>query len=147
MAVEEHAPDACVVRLKAGVNPLHLAPSLARVGRPTQTCSLTWRRDGGLEAGAYHVRLRWSRGRGSPVHDSHVVRIAARALLGAPEIVIADEPTSALDAAHRRDFIDLLFKECRKEDTSLVFVSHDTSLAPLFDRTVQLVDINRAGSY
>lgn len=69
---------------------------------------------------------------------------AARALLGAPEIIIADEPTSSLDAAHRKDFIELLFEECGREDTTLVFVSHDTSLAPMFDRTVRLTEINRA---
>ncbi len=68
---------------------------------------------------------------------------AARALMGAPEIIIADEPTSSLDAAHRKDFIELLFEECRREDTALVFVSHDTSLAPMFDLTVHLTEINR----
>ena len=67
---------------------------------------------------------------------------AARALIGTPEIIIADEPTSSLDAHHREAFIKLLFKECDREDTTLVFVSHDTALAGLFDRTVRLVDIN-----
>ena len=71
---------------------------------------------------------------------------AARALMGAPEIIIADEPTSSLDAAHRKDFIELLFEECRREDTALVFVSHDTSLAPMFDHTVRLTEINRVNS-
>jgi putative ABC transport system ATP-binding protein len=69
---------------------------------------------------------------------------AARALMGAPEIIIADEPTSSLDADHRKDFIELLFEECGREDTTLVFVSHDTSLAPMFDRTARLTEINRA---
>lgn len=63
---------------------------------------------------------------------------AARALIGAPEIVIADEPTSALDAANREAFIDLLFKECADTKASLIFVSHDASLGPMFDRVVQL---------
>ena len=70
---------------------------------------------------------------------------AARALMGAPELVIADEPTSSLDAGHRRSFIRLLFEECAKAQSTLVFVSHDISLAPLFDRTVRLPEINRAG--
>ncbi len=63
---------------------------------------------------------------------------AARALIGSPELLIADEPTSALDAANREAFIELLLGECSREGTTLVFVSHDSSLAPLFDRTVTL---------
>jgi putative ABC transport system ATP-binding protein len=68
---------------------------------------------------------------------------AARALIGAPDLLIADEPTSSLDATHRQDFIRLLFDECSKERTTLIFVSHDTSLKGLFDRTVHITDINR----
>jgi putative ABC transport system ATP-binding protein len=67
---------------------------------------------------------------------------AARALIGTPAIIIADEPTSALDAQHREAFIRLLFQECDREETTLVFVSHDTSLAGMFDRRVRLTDIN-----
>jgi putative ABC transport system ATP-binding protein len=69
---------------------------------------------------------------------------AARALIGAPELVVADEPTSALDADRRAAFIDLLFRECEREQAALVFVSHDASLAPLFDRTIEFRDVNRA---
>ena len=67
---------------------------------------------------------------------------AARALIGAPELVIADEPTSALDADLREAFIDLLFRECERERSALIFVSHDASLAPLFDRTLEFSRIN-----
>ena len=69
---------------------------------------------------------------------------AARALIGQPELVIADEPTSALDADTREAFIRLLFEECRAAGASLLFVSHDQSLAPLFDRHLSLADLNRA---
>ncbi|WXL26521.1 ABC transporter ATP-binding protein [Ectopseudomonas mendocina] len=69
---------------------------------------------------------------------------AARALIGQPELVIADEPTSALDADTREAFINLLFAECRNAGSSLLFVSHDQSLAPLFDRNVSLAELNRA---
>ena len=68
---------------------------------------------------------------------------AARALIGAPEILIADEPTSALDTDTRAAFLKLLFSECERAGTTLLFVSHDTSLAPLFTRTLALADINR----
>ena len=67
---------------------------------------------------------------------------AARALIGTPEILIADEPTSSLDANRREAFIQLLFNECNRKDTTIVFVSHDTSLENLFDRTISLSDIN-----
>ena len=67
---------------------------------------------------------------------------AARALIGAPEILIADEPTSSLDTERREAFIQLLFKECDREETTLIFVSHDSSLENLFDRTIRLGDIN-----
>lgn len=63
---------------------------------------------------------------------------AARALIGSPEILIADEPTSSLDQAHREAFLSLLFQECATRKTTVVFVSHDTTLAPAFDRTVRL---------
>ncbi|KJK08493.1 ABC transporter ATP-binding protein [Pseudomonas alkylphenolica] len=69
---------------------------------------------------------------------------AARALIGQPELVIADEPTSALDADTREAFIRLLFAECRAAGSSLLFVSHDQSLAPLFDRQLSLTELNRA---
>jgi putative ABC transport system ATP-binding protein len=63
---------------------------------------------------------------------------AARALIGRPEMLLADEPTSALDAAHREAFIELLFTECAASQAALIFVSHDFSLAPKFDRSIQL---------
>lgn len=68
---------------------------------------------------------------------------AARALMGAPELVIADEPTSSLDADHRKAFVDLLLAECEREGTTVVFVSHDASLAPQFDRVISLGEVNR----
>ncbi len=69
---------------------------------------------------------------------------AARALIGQPELVIADEPTSALDADSREVFLQLLFSECRAAGASLLFVSHDQGLAPLFDRSLSLAELNRA---
>ena len=71
---------------------------------------------------------------------------AARALIGQPELVIADEPTSALDADTREAFIRLLFEECRAAGSSMLFVSHDQSLAPLFDRRLSLAELNRAAA-
>ncbi len=66
---------------------------------------------------------------------------AARALIGAPPLIIADEPTSALDAATQTTFLDLLFAQTRACGSTLLMVSHDARLAEHFDRVVQLSDV------
>jgi putative ABC transport system ATP-binding protein len=71
---------------------------------------------------------------------------AARALIGAPELLIADEPTSALDHDARSRFLELLLSECAAADTTVLFVSHDTSLGTHFDRRVALAEINQANA-
>jgi putative ABC transport system ATP-binding protein len=68
---------------------------------------------------------------------------AARALLGAPELIIADEPTSSLDEDQRENFLELLFKQCQEIGSTLLFVSHDRRMMPLFDRSVSLAEINQ----
>jgi putative ABC transport system ATP-binding protein len=70
---------------------------------------------------------------------------AARALIGAPGLIVADEPTSALDRNRQQVFLDLLFTEAEGTGTSIVMVSHDETLAPLFDRTLPLEDVARIG--
>lgn len=67
---------------------------------------------------------------------------AARALIGAPEVVLADEPTSALDEEAKDTFVQLLLKECKASGASLLFVSHDRSLEKHFDRSVDLPMLN-----
>ncbi len=72
---------------------------------------------------------------------------AARALLGAPELIVADEPTSSLDHDAREHFLQLLMAECREQGSTLIFVSHDTSLGAMFDRDLSLADLNRAAAH
>jgi len=99
-------------------------------------------RELGLDAAALNQRS------ASEISVGQQQRVAvARALIGAPEILIADEPTSALDSDTRESFLKLLFEECTRVGTTLVFVSHDLSLAPLFSRTLKLDAINRAGTF
>jgi putative ABC transport system ATP-binding protein len=66
---------------------------------------------------------------------------AARALIGAPQIIVADEPTSALDRNTESAFLKLLFAQSEKANASVIMVSHDEGLAPHFDRVVRLDDI------
>jgi putative ABC transport system ATP-binding protein len=66
----------------------------------------------------------------------------ARALFGQPELILADEPTSSLDYDHRERFISLLFEQCEKQSTTLLFVSHDRSLEKLFSRKISFAEVN-----
>ena len=70
----------------------------------------------------------------------------ARALINSPEILIADEPTSALDNDARAAFMQLLTNVCRNQRSTLIFVSHDTSLAQHFQRIVDLTTLNHTGT-
>jgi len=63
---------------------------------------------------------------------------AARALLGAPPIIVADEPTSSLDASAQEAFLEILFAQTAATGVSLLMVSHDQRLAHRFDRQVEL---------
>ena len=73
-------------------------------------------------------------------------RVAAcRALIGSPEIIIADEPTSSLDHDRRDAFLDLLLEACEGAGSTLVFVSHDPTLASHFEQRVSLGEANIAG--
>lgn len=69
---------------------------------------------------------------------------AARALIGAPELIIADEPTSALDTDNRQAFIDTLLSEVARTEATLLFVSHDTELGTAFDTQLSLPELNKA---
>ena len=70
---------------------------------------------------------------------------AARALIGNPPLIIADEPTSSLDHDNRSAFIELLLEQANQVNATLIFVSHDPTLEPLFDRSLDLRQINQAG--
>lgn len=63
---------------------------------------------------------------------------AARALIGSPRLIIADEPTSALDSASRDRFMQLLLEELDHSGTTLLLVSHDSTLARHFSRHLSL---------
>jgi putative ABC transport system ATP-binding protein len=67
---------------------------------------------------------------------------AARALIGAPELILADEPTSALDEDAKASFLDLLMRECAAQGSTLFFVSHDKSLETGFNRVLDMSEIN-----
>ena len=70
---------------------------------------------------------------------------AARALIGAPDIILADEPSSALDDANTSAFFDLLMARLDRSRQMLLVVSHDTRLVDYFDEVLQIGDIIEQG--
>ncbi len=89
----------------------------------------------------------WLESRVTALSVGQQQRVAvARALIGAPELIVCDEPTSALDADRRDRFLELLFANVAAAGSTLLFVSHDLSLAGRFDRTLALRELNRAAT-
>lgn len=64
----------------------------------------------------------------------------ARALANKPKLILADEPTGNLDSATGRMVFDLLHNLAKSENTTIVAVTHDLSIAGKTDRTFQLND-------
>jgi len=59
-----------------------------------------------------------------------------RALVTQPELILADEPTGNLDPKNKKKILDLLFKYCREQETTLITVTHDHELLPNFDEVI-----------
>ena len=62
----------------------------------------------------------------------------ARAFVQRPVLIFADEPTGSLDEATGSTIIDLMFEMAAQQNTTLVLVTHDTSLAARCDRQIVL---------
>lgn len=66
----------------------------------------------------------------------------ARAIVNVPKVLLADEPTGNLDRANSARICDLLLDCARRCGATLLVISHDLSLAPKFDHTVDIAEIN-----
>lgn len=64
----------------------------------------------------------------------------ARALAPNPAILFADEPTGNLDGTTGAAIIKLMFKLQSERKTTLVLITHDTSLAALCNRVIHMED-------
>lgn len=66
----------------------------------------------------------------------------ARAFVNKPRLLIVDEPTSSLDHKNRDDFMSVLMDNVEDTGATLIFVSHDRSLAGHFSRVDTIDEIN-----
>lgn len=63
----------------------------------------------------------------------------ARAIASKPPIILADEPTGNLDKSSAKDVIKLLL-ELNKKGKTLIFITHDNTLASLAPRRINISD-------
>jgi len=64
----------------------------------------------------------------------------ARALINNPKVVLADEPSGNLDSANARELHQLFFKLRDELKQTFVIVTHNTELAEMADRKLQMKD-------
>jgi putative ABC transport system ATP-binding protein len=64
----------------------------------------------------------------------------ARALANKPQLILADEPTGNLDSHNGKMIFDLLHGLAKTENTTIIVVTHDTTLAGKTDVTFTLSD-------
>ncbi|MDB5728721.1 MAG: ABC-type transporter ATPase component [Noviherbaspirillum sp.] len=62
----------------------------------------------------------------------------ARAFVSEPPLLFADEPTGSLDAATGEAVIQLMFELNRERGSTLILVTHDSSIAARCDRTITI---------
>jgi len=64
----------------------------------------------------------------------------ARALINKPRVVLADEPSGNLDSENARELHQLFFKLRKELNQTFVIVTHNTELAEMADRKLQMKD-------
>lgn len=62
----------------------------------------------------------------------------ARALVKRPRLLLCDEPTGALDDQTGKLVLGLLRQISRKEETTVIIVTHNTSIGQIADRTLRM---------
>lgn len=64
----------------------------------------------------------------------------ARALVNHPDVVLADEPSGSLDTQHKEELHQLFFDLRKELNQTFIIVTHDTQLAGLTDRVLEMRD-------
>lgn len=64
----------------------------------------------------------------------------ARALIAKPDVIFADEPTGNLDSKSGGEVMELLQNVWKKMGKALVVITHDSRIARMADRQLQIVD-------
>ena len=60
----------------------------------------------------------------------------ARAIAKNPKLLLCDEPTGALDYVTGKQILQLLQDMCRKENVTVVIITHNTAITPMADKVI-----------
>ena len=63
-----------------------------------------------------------------------------RALMNAPQVMLADEPTGSLDSRNGQEIIRLMRESNKKYGQTLILVTHDENIALQADRIITIAD-------
>ncbi len=61
----------------------------------------------------------------------------ARAISKKPKLLLCDEPTGALDYKTGKQILKLLEETCRKENMTVIIITHNTLIAPMADKIIK----------
>ncbi|MEG1458875.1 MAG: ABC transporter ATP-binding protein [Acetivibrio sp.] len=61
----------------------------------------------------------------------------ARAIAKNPKLLLCDEPTGALDYNTGKQILKLLQDTCRKENMTVIIITHNSAIAPMADKIIQ----------
>lgn len=64
----------------------------------------------------------------------------ARSIILSPKLILADEPSGNLDSENSKLIINLLFKYSKQNNSSLILVTHDQSIARECDKIIEIKD-------
>jgi lipoprotein-releasing system ATP-binding protein len=64
----------------------------------------------------------------------------ARALINDPDIIMCDEPTGNLDSKNTQIVFDIFLQLARKNQQTIIAVTHDIDFAQGSDRTIEMAD-------
>ncbi len=64
----------------------------------------------------------------------------ARAIAKNPKLLLCDEPTGALDYKTGKQILKTLQDTCKNTGTTVIVITHNSALAPIADRVIQIKD-------